>query len=245
MIKFRLFNAFYWLATAMSKILFVDDDKHLAAVACDWLIAEGHVVDVVNDGKEAASRLEFYPYDLIVLDLTLPGMDGVDVCRQYRSAGGHSPIIMLTGRTEVEQKMEGLDSGADDYLTKPFELRELSARVRALLRRPKEVLSEIIEAGPIKLDAKAQKVTRDGNEIRLLPQQMLLLEFFMRNPREVFSSETLLDRIWSSEAETSPDTVRVHITRIRQKLDEEGKQSFIRTVHRVGYCFEPDRNAKI
>jgi len=227
----------------MSKILFVDDDKQLAAVASDWLIAENHVVDVVNDGKEALSRLEFYPYDLVVLDLTLPGLDGVQVCRQYRAAGGHTPIIMLTGRTEVEQKMEGLDSGADDYLTKPFELRELSARVRALLRRPKEVLAEVLQAGPIKLDIKAQKLTRDGIEIRLLPQQMLLLEFFMRNPREVFSSEALLDRIWSSEAETSPDTVRVHITRIRQKLDEEGKPSFIRTLHRVGYSFDPDREA--
>lgn len=227
----------------MSKILFVDDDKQLAAVASDWLTAEKYVVDVVNDGNEALSRLEFYPYDLVVLDLTLPGLDGVQVCRQHRAAGGSTPIIMLTGRTEVEQKMEGLDSGADDYLTKPFELRELSARVRALLRRPKSVVSEVLQAGPIKLDTKAQKLTRDGVEIRLLPQQMLLLEFFMRNPREVFSSEALLDRIWSSEAETSPDTVRVHITRIRQKLDEEGKPSFIRTLHRIGYSFDPDREA--
>ncbi|MBS1994186.1 MAG: response regulator transcription factor [Cyanobacteria bacterium SZAS LIN-2] len=228
----------------MAKILFVDDDKHLAAVVSDWLTGENHVVDVVNDGLEAASRLQFYSYDLIILDLTMPGMDGMEVCKKYRAEGGKAPIIMLTGRNETEQKMEGLDSGADDYQTKPFEMRELGARVRALLRRPQELVSEVITAGPLKLDVKAQKVTRNNVEIRLLPQQMALLEFFMRHPGEIFSSETLLDRIWSSEADTSPDTVRVHITRIRQKIDEDGQQSFIRTMHRVGYCFEPNREAK-
>ncbi|MBS2010522.1 MAG: response regulator transcription factor [Cyanobacteria bacterium SZAS TMP-1] len=227
----------------MAKILFVDDDKHLAAVVSDWLTGENHVVDVVNDGLEAASRLQFYSYDLIILDLTMPGMDGMEVCKKYRAEGGKAPIIMLTGRNETEQKMEGLDSGADDYQTKPFEMRELGARVRALLRRPQELVSEVITAGPLKLDVKAQKVTRNNVEIRLLPQQMALLEFFMRHPGEIFSSETLLDRIWSSEADTSPDTVRVHITRIRQKIDEDGQQSFIRTMHRVGYCFEPNREA--
>jgi len=228
----------------MAKILIIDDDKPLAQILGDWLKVDKHVSDLVHDGLEGLSRLEFYPYDLIILDITMPGLNGIEVCTKFRAAGGTTPILMLTGRNETEQKMEGLDSGADDYLTKPFEMRELSARVRALLRRPKEMIADVIEAGPLKLDVKAQKLSRDGVEIRLLPQQMQLLEFFMRNPGVLFSSETILDRVWSSEADTSPDTVRVHITRIRQKIDEEGKESFIRTVHRVGYCFEPDRNAK-
>jgi len=227
----------------MAKILIIDDDKPLATTLGDWLRLENHVVDLVHDGLEGVSRLEFYPYDLIILDINMPGMNGIQVCTKYRDSGGKSPILMLTGRNETEQKMEGLDSGADDYLTKPFEMRELSARVRALLRRPSEVVADVLTAGPLKLDVKAQKLSRDGQDIRLLPQQMQLLEFFMRNPGVIFSSDTILDRVWSSEADTSPDTVRVHITRIRQKIDEEGKESFIRTVHRVGYCFEPDRKA--
>ena len=227
----------------MAKILIIDDDKPLATTLGDWLRLENHVVDLVHDGLEGVSRLEFYPYDLIILDINMPGMNGIQVCTKYRDSGGKSPILMLTGRNETEQKMEGLDSGADDYLTKPFEMRELSARVRALLRRPSEMVADVLTAGPLKLDVKAQKLSRDGQDIRLLPQQMQLLEFFMRNPGVIFSSDTILDRVWSSEADTSPDTVRVHITRIRQKIDEEGKESFIRTVHRVGYCFEPDRKA--
>src|SRR5690349_887640 len=120
----------------MSKILIIDDDKPLASVLGDWLRVDNHVVDLVHDGLEGVSRLEFYPYDLIILDINMPGMNGIQVCTEYRANGGKAPILMLTGRNETEQKMEGLDSGADDYLTKPFEMRELSARVRALLRRP-------------------------------------------------------------------------------------------------------------
>lgn len=224
----------------MAKILVVEDDKELVEILQEWLVGERHVVDVVHDGVEGAERLRMYDYDLAILDWQLPGMDGPDIVRQYRSNGGSIPLIMLTGKTDYIDKEQGLDSGADDYLTKPFHPRELSARLRALLRRSgSNRTSTVLTAGDLSLDTQAFKVTKAGKELSFLPREFALLEFFMRHPNEVFAPEAILNHVWSSESDSAPDTVRVHITRLRSKIDTPGAKSFICTVHRVGYRFEP------
>jgi DNA-binding response OmpR family regulator len=165
----------------------------------------------------------------------MPGKTGVEICKEYRANGGIGVVIMLTGKTNISDKEEGLDAGADDYLTKPFHPRELSARLRALLRRPRAMKAEVFQAGDIVLEPKSCRVTKGGKEILLLPKEFALLEFLMRNPNEVFSADALLNKVWSKESENSPDTVRVHITKIRSKIDSPDQESLIKTVHRVGY----------
>ncbi|HEY9788243.1 MAG TPA: response regulator transcription factor, partial [Candidatus Obscuribacterales bacterium] len=143
--------------------------------------------------------------------------------------------IMLTGRAKIDEKEEGLDSGADDYLTKPFSMRELNARVRALLRRPAAYSGNELKARDIVLEPESHRVTKQGREIKLLPKEFALLEFLLRNPGRVFSPEALLERVWESTSDASPDTVRIHVNRLRSKLDTKGEDSIIGTVHGVGY----------
>ncbi|RTL40367.1 MAG: response regulator transcription factor [Candidatus Melainabacteria bacterium] len=224
----------------MAKILVVEDDKELVEVLQEWLVGEHHIVDVVNDGKEGCERLRMYDYDIAILDWQLPGMDGPDIVRHYRGTGGNIPLLMLTGKTDYLDKEQGLDSGADDYLTKPFHPRELSARLRALLRRSGANRTDsVLTAGDLTLDPQAFKVMKGDKELSFLPREFALLEFFMRHPNEVFGQEAILNHVWSSESDAAPDTVRVHITRLRSKIDNPGEKSFIHTVHRVGYRFEP------
>ncbi|HEY9784881.1 MAG TPA: response regulator transcription factor [Candidatus Obscuribacterales bacterium] len=227
----------------MAKILLVEDDSEVADVVKDWLVDEHHVVDVVGSGAEALNRLRFDKYDVLVLDWGLPDLSGIEICKRFRSAGGQSPVLMLTGKSEISDKETGLDAGADDYLTKPFHPRELSARIRALLRRPAELKENVLKVGDIEVDPKGFRVTKAGQEVHLLPKEFALLEFLMRHPNQVFSPEALLDRVWSAESEASPDTVRVHITKLRSKLDSEGAPSLIRTLHRQGYKLEPPQRA--
>lgn len=223
----------------MAKILVVEDEDELADIVQEWLTGEHHVVDRIANGSEALERLRFYKYDVLVLDWNLPGMAGVDICRQFRNNGGTTPILMLTGKGEIDDKEKGLDAGADDYLTKPFHPKELSARVRALLRRPQEVMTPVLKAGDLELDPQKLKVFKGGQEVHMLKREFTLLEFLMRHPNQVFSAEALLDRVWSAESDSSPDTVRVHITKLRSKIDSEGAPSYIKTFHRIGYSFEP------
>lgn len=223
----------------MAKILIVEDDLPLAEGILDAL-QEQHVVELVQTGKEAADRLKLYSYDLVILDWGLAdNVSGVEVCSNYRAAGGSSPIIMLTGRGDVVDKETGLDCGADDYVTKPFNIRELMARVRARLRRPAPILGKELDAGPLRLDLQEMSLTKDGARIELLPKEFSLLEFFFKNPNQFFTAEAILDRVWSSESETSPDIVRVYITRIRKKIDTPGKPSLIETKRNAGYMFVP------
>lgn len=223
----------------MSKILLVEDDKEVCDVVSDWLIDEHYTVDVVNSGSEAIERLRFDKYDVLIFDWQLPDLSGIEVCKRFRSKGGITPVLMLTGKGEIEDKEVGLDAGADDYLTKPFHPRELSARVRALLRRSGELKMNVLTCGDIVLDPQGFKVTKDGKDVSLLPKEFALLEFFLRHPNQVFSPEALLDRVWSAESEASPDTIRVHITKLRGKIDTDGQPSVIKTLHRQGYKLEP------
>lgn len=224
----------------MAKILIVEDDPALANIVNDWLRKENHVVDRVANGKDGLERLQAYDYDLVILDIDLPQMSGYEVCKRYRQSGGKAGIIMLTGKGAIDDREEGLDSGADDYLTKPFHPRELSARIRSLLRRSPLLMSEnVITCGDVVMDIKRLKVSRADREIQLNPMEFALLEFFMRNPGQYFSQDALLNRVWSSESDASPDTVRFHIAKLRSKLDREGETSLIKTQHRIGYCFDP------
>jgi len=223
----------------MAKILLVEDDPEYASSIELVLAEEKHTVEAVTNGPDGLDRLRFYDFDVAILDWNLPGLDGIDVCRQFRSSGGKTPIIMLTGKDTIIDKESGLDAGADDYLTKPFHPRELHARIRALLRRPADVTETVLRAGAIEMDLKNQTVTKNGQPVRLLPRELALLEFLMRHPNQLFSTDTLLNRVWSSEADVSAGSVKVYVNRLRSKIDTEGQPSLICNVHGMGYIFQP------
>lgn len=222
----------------MAKILLVEDDADVAEMIEDCLKREHHLVEWANNGGDALHRLKSYVYDIVVLDINLPNMSGLEVLKEFRGRGGSTPVLMLTGKNTVADKELGLDTGADDYLTKPFDGRELSARIRALLRRIGVIPSNKLSVRNLVLDPVTYKVTRDQNVIELLPREFSLLEFFMRHPDQVFSVEALLDRVWTADKEASADAVRMCIQRLRKKLDRDNESSFIKTVHRVGYVLE-------
>ncbi len=224
---------------AMTKILLVEDEQELANVVVDCLKAQNYLVDHVPNGSEALDRLKFFEYDLIVLDWQLPGMSGIDVCSNFRSRGGTTPILMLTGKRTVDDKEAGLDAGADDYLTKPFQPRELTARLRALLRRPSAAPTKVFKARDLELDPTTHKVIKGGQEVSLLPKEFALLEFLMRHPSQVFSAEALIDRVWSTDSDATPTAVRINVNRLRKKIDTDGQESFICTIHGIGYRFDP------
>jgi len=219
----------------MAKILLVEDEDDISDLITAWLAKDHHVVEVASSGEAALDLLRVYPFDVLILDWMLPGISGVEVCRDFRTRGGTTPILMLTAKSHVNEKERGLDAGADDYLTKPFELKELSARIRALLRRPVSFSGTVLKVGSIVLDTSTHQVTKDGEELQLLPKEFALLAFFMRHPNQVFSAEALLDRVWSSDSEASPETIRTYIKRLRKKIDDKDKPSMVGTVHGVGY----------
>lgn len=219
----------------MAKILVVDDDKLLADLVSDSLSAEHYTTECAYNGEDARILLKSYHYDVIVLDWGLPGVTGVELCKEYRFGGGTTPILMLTGKDTIDDKEQGLDSGADDYLTKPFHLKELSARVRALLRRSASISGNVLEVRDLVLDPTAHKLTRNGAEIQLHPKEFALLEHLMRHPNQVFSAQNLLDRVWTSESNVGPETVRTCVKRLRQKIDIDGQESMLENIYGVGY----------
>lgn len=222
----------------MSKLLIVEDDQDLLVLIRDLMKREGHIVDLARNGTEAEAALKIYVYDLVILDWMLPDVAGIDVCKQYRAKGGLANILMLTGKKAVEDKEAGLDAGADDYLTKPFHPKELSARVRALLRRPKQIAGAQIAIGDLKLDTRTSQVSRNGQSIPLVPKEYSLLEFLCRHKNQSFTAEAILERVWGSDSAASIDTVRTHIKTLRRKIDGDGSDSMIRTVRGQGYKIE-------
>lgn len=222
----------------MAKILLVEDDALIGESVVDGLQASGHAVEWVKDGNEGADRLRLYHYDVAILDWNLPMRTGVEVCREHRDRGGTVPIIMLTARNQESEKITGLDSGADDYLTKPFSLPELVARIRALLRRQPTSFKDSLQLGDLTLDPGSSKAVRAGKEIDLLPKEMLVLEFLMRHPNQVFGTQDLLNYVWKSESDSSEDAVRQCIARLRKKLEIEGLPSPIVTIKGLGYRIE-------
>ncbi len=219
----------------MPRILLVEDDSEFAEKVNMLLSLERYVIDVIPNGADAMYALKNSSYDLLIVDWHLPEVTGVEIVKRYRALGGVAPILMLTGETSMDSKESGLDSGADDYLTKPFHVRELLARVRALLRRPKDFAGEELAVGTMHMDLKSHKVTNNSREIQLLPLEFNLLEFFLRHPDEVFSLEALLSRVWPSSSEASTETVRTYIKTLRQKVNSEDSSVSLANVHSVGY----------
>ncbi|MCC7529580.1 MAG: response regulator transcription factor [Candidatus Melainabacteria bacterium] len=223
----------------MAKILIVEDEAALVDLMRDSLAAQGFLLDHVDDGNKAIAQLKYNQYDLIILDWSLPGSDGLTILKAYRDNGGQSPVLMLTGKRKLEDKETGLESGADDYLTKPFHVRELIARIKALLRRRVVSPAGSLTAGGIELDSPARRVFRDGKELLLLPKEFALLEFLMKHPSEVFSAEALIQRVWPTDSEVTPAAIRIYVTRLRKKIDKDESSSLITTVHGVGYRLDP------
>lgn len=225
----------------MAKILLVEDDLGLQRMVRDWLTFEHHLVETADNGRDGMDKLQFYEYDLVILDWELPSMTGIEICKAFRTQGGTTPVLLLTGKGTISDKESGFEAGADDYLTKPFHLKELSLRLRSLLRRSSTALQgDTLKFRDLELEPSNHCVMRQGKDLQLLPKEFALLEFFMRHPNQVFSAESLLSRVWTSENETSVDAVSTCIKRLRKKVDIEGQPSVIKTVHGVGYKLEPE-----
>jgi two-component system phosphate regulon response regulator PhoB len=229
------------------RILVVEDDDALGTLLRYNLEREGYAVALATDGEEALIQAEEQLPDLVILDWMLPKVSGIEVCRRLRQKpqSRNVPIIMLTARGEESDRIRGLDTGADDYVVKPFAVTELSARIRAVLRRLRPGLAEdVVVRGALILDRSAHRVSRDGEEIHLGPTEFRMLDFFMQNPGRVFSREQLLDSVWGSDVYVEARTVDVHIGRLRKAL-AKGKAGFnpIRTVRSAGYALEVDRRS--
>lgn len=222
----------------MSKILLVEDDEKLAKLVLDFLPKDLYQIEWVANGRDAQDRLAISVFDLLILDWDLPFVDGVTVLKEYRSKGGLAKVLMLTGKEQIAEKEVGFDSGADDYLTKPFHFKELAMRLRALLRRPAEIVSDVLKLRGIELDVDEHKVLKNGVVVELLPKEFALLEFFMKHPNHIYNLEALQTHIWPSDSESSPETIRVHVARIRSKIENEDDPPIIKTVHRRGYMFD-------
>lgn len=222
----------------MAKILIVEDHIESAENLRDWLTTKMFVVDVVHDGETALEYLLASSYDLILLDLTLPELDGFNVLQQYRIDGGEAPVIVTSALNSIEEKERALDLGADDYIVKPYDLRELFSRIKAVLRRPQNKVNLKITRGDLIFDPITGELTA-GNQIKYLQkQESALLELFMRNPERPFSVTDLLRRAWSTDSETTPETVRVQILKLRNKLNSLGFPDAIQTMRGLGYVFQ-------
>jgi DNA-binding response OmpR family regulator len=224
----------------MAKILVSDDDVSLCTTITGWLALEHHNVEAVHDGHDTLEHLKISEYDIIVLDIGLPGISGLEVLKELRTSGSTTPVIILTGKTSVDDVEKGFEAGADDYLRKPFHGKELMARIRALLRRPQSMVVNVLTFGNLVLDRENYKVTKDGHNVNLLPKEFALLEFFMRHPNRVFAPEALLNRVWSSDSDATIEAVTTCIKRLRQKIDTQGQASFICTVRGAGYRLQED-----
>lgn len=225
----------------MPKILLVEDDVEFSLVLVNLLTEQQYVVEHVLTGADADARLGHCCYDVIILDWQLPDSSGPRICRNARQKGIETPILMLTGMSAKENKVQGLDDGADDYLTKPFDTGELFARLRSLVRRASKSKQLNLTAGPLRIDPQSHRVYLFEKEVQLSKTEFALLEFLLRNKGQIFDADALLDRVWSSDSEVSRDLVKVYINKLRSKLKVEGEPPLIVTVHGVGYRLDsPD-----
>jgi two-component system, OmpR family, response regulator len=213
------------------RVLVVEDETKMAALLRRGLVEEGHAADLADQGEEAVWMAEAHPYDAIVLDVMLPGISGFETCRRLRNAGVWTPVLMLTARDAVDDRVAGLDAGADDYLTKPFSLAELLARLRALVRRGDVERPTELVVGDLRLDPAARRVWRGGTEVQLSPKEFALLETFMRRPGQVLSRLQLLEHAWDFAYDNRSNVVDVYVRYLRQKL---GRDS-VETVRGAGY----------
>lgn len=221
-----------------ARVLVVDDDTRIAASVRRSLAYEGHEVFVAHDGPNGLDSIRSLAPDLVVLDVMLPGFDGIEVLRRVRAEGNTVAVLMLTARTEVPDKIEGLGAGADDYLTKPFAHEELVARVAALLRRVEAPERDILRCGPLWLDVGAMEVHMDGVPIEFTAQEFRLLEYLARNQRLVLARSSILEEVWGLDTDTTSNIVDQYIRYVRQKLEADGRPRLIHTVRGAGYVLK-------
>ena len=219
------------------RILVVEDEHRIAASIKKGLEQERYAVDLAYNGLDGFDLASSEEYDLILLDLMLPGMDGLEICRKLREKNINTPILILTARGQIQDKVDGLNLGADDYLTKPFSFDELLARIRALSRRPKSSLSAIIEVDGLSLNTNTFEVSRDGVVILLSGKEYSLLEFLMRHPRQIIRKERIIGHVWDYDSNILPNTVEVYIRNLRRKIDLpfKDKKPLITTSRGFGY----------
>lgn len=222
----------------MARILLVDDDFNLVDTVQPYLKSHGHVVDSCYTGEDALQLLSSYSYDVIALDWTLPGIHGDAVCKEYRASGGQAPIIFLTGKEDVQSLELALGYGADDYLVKPFDIRVLNARIKALLRRAGNSIVPVLKIQDLVLDPEGSSITVNDQTVRLRAKEKALLEYLMRHPNRVFSSQQLLDAVWPADSDSSTTSVRTWMGLLRHKLAEVGREELIRTVLGSGYIID-------
>ena len=222
------------------RVLIVEDELKMASLVRRGLTEEGYAADVAATGDDALWMAEAHPYDAIVLDVMLPGLDGFETCRRLRQAGVWAPVLMLTARDAVDDRVAGLDAGADDYLTKPFSFAELLARLRALVRRGSVERPAELAVGDLRLDPASRRVWRGDREIRLSPKEFALLEAFMRRPGQVLSRLRLLEHAWDFAYENRSNVVDVYVRYLREKVDRPFGAGSLETVRGVGYRLRED-----
>ncbi|HYT26856.1 MAG TPA: response regulator transcription factor [Actinomycetota bacterium] len=225
------------------RILVVEDEEKMARAVRRGLEQEGYAVDVAADGEEGLFQGTEHAYDAIVLDVMLPGLNGLEVCERLRAAGRWAPVLMLTARDAVPDRIGGLDAGADDYLVKPFAFGELLARLRALVRRCPRERPVVLTVGDLQLDPAAHTVTRAGQPVDLSAREFALLEYLMRNAGEVVTRTRILDHVWDYDYDGFSNVIDVYIGYLRRKLDGDGRPQRIRTVRGVGYLLVPQEPA--
>ena len=217
------------------KILLVEDDECIARALAEALSDQNCAVDIAIDGEEGWAYVEAYQYSLILLDWMLPKLDGIHFCQRLRQHGLHMPVLLLTAKDTSTDKIIGLDAGADDYVVKPFDLQELMARIRALLRRGSSILPPVLEWGKLRLDPGTTEVVYGNQPLHLTPKEYQLIELFLRQSRRILNRSTILEQLWPSEEPPGEETVKVHIRSLRQKLAAVGATDFIETVYGLGY----------
>jgi len=226
----------------MAKILIVEDDPQIGQMVVYWLNQEGYTTELMTTGPDGLQLLRSFNFDLIILDWELPGMSGYEVMEKFRQDGGNTPIIFLTGRTDIDSKATSLDGGADDYMTKPCDPRELAARVRSMLRRPAGLLPSRITVGNVVLEPETKRVFVNNEAARLTTKEYAVLEHLMRHPNRIFSTKELLSSIWPSTTESAEDTVRTCVKTLRRKLmPPEGTDCVVKTVTGAGYMIQTEK----
>lgn len=218
------------------KLLVVEDEVKLGRAVKAGLEQDGYAVDLLHTADDGLAYAETENYDVILLDRMLPGgQDGLDICRSIRAAGNTTPVLMLTAKGELEDRVTGLDDGADDYLVKPFEFEELLARVRALVRRPKQAVGLTITVGDLAIDTATKRVKVAGKAVKLSKKEYALLEYLAHHPDQVSSKDQLIEHVWDFDADILPNTVEVFIRSLRKKIDRPEQPSFIDTIRGFGY----------
>ena len=222
------------------RLLVIEDEPTIANFVCQGLSEAGHAVDVARDGEEGLDYALAAEYDVLILDIMLPKLDGIQLLRRLRREGHKTPCLMLTARDTVDNRVEGLDAGADDYLVKPFAFPELLARVRALMRRPPLQMGTVLQMADLQMDTARHLVERNGRIIELSPREYAVLEYLMRHPNQVLSRTQIGEHVWNFGFYNESNVVDVYVGYLRRKIDQPGEASLIHTVRGVGYCLRDE-----